>query len=160
MPVRYERWSLLTQINGYRTFESTVRAHMMNNDPINTNRLFDFCLYPSIGEDLYFVRMTAFFSPDVTGNHTFWFMGDDWALLFIGESSDNTQLVTSLSRYTSVYKTKYSGIMHLVKDRMYYMEVLFYDIGGNDWLSLTMVRPGDEDRINVSFDYLYPADDF
>ena len=41
---------------------------------------------------------------------------------------------------------------------MYYMEVIFYEKGGNEWLILTMIRPGDDDRINVSFDFLYPGE--
>ena len=49
---------------------------MLDNDPVDTKYIFDFCLFPSIGEDDFFVRMTAFFSPDVTGDHSFWFKGN------------------------------------------------------------------------------------
>ena len=52
-----------------------------------------------------------------------------------------------------------SGEIHLVKDKMYHMEVIYYNKTGGEtggaWLMLDMMRPGDEDLIPVSFDYLY-----
>ena len=39
--------------------------------------------------------------------------------------------------------------------KRYYMEVLFHQGPGSDWLMLSMIRPGDEDRIIVGADHLY-----
>lgn len=39
--------------------------------------------------------------------------------------------------------------------KMYYMELLFYQGTGGDHLLLSMIRPGDEDRIIVGADHLY-----
>ena len=36
------------------------------------------------------------------------------------------------------------------------MEVLLSDAGGNDWIGLAMIQPGDVEQIPVSLDYLYP----
>ena len=48
------------------------------------------------------------------------------------------------------------GEKFLEKEKLYYIEVLFYEGHGNDYLVLSMTRPGDEDRMIVSTDHLYP----
>ena len=50
-----------------------------------------------------------------------------------------------------------SGTKYLEADQMYYIEVLYYDVDGNDWLVFDMIRPGDQDMIPVSLKYLYPG---
>ena len=74
---------------------------MQRNSPARVTRLDTFDCFPSIGEDNYLVRMIALFSPDVTGTHSFWLRGDDWAILLIGD--DHT-----VESRTVVAELKYS----------------------------------------------------
>ena len=48
------------------------------------------------------------------------------------------------------------GSKYLVKDRMYYMEMLWGEHSLGDWFKIVMKRPGDPELTHVTLNYLYP----
>ncbi|XP_066910743.1 uncharacterized protein [Clytia hemisphaerica] len=159
IPVKYEFWS--KSMSSFTSFESTARLHMERQIPARITRLDSFDCYPSTDQDLYFVRMITLFSPDVTGTHSFWLRGDDWAMLFIGddETMESKKLVAQFQASDGTFSGAHSGSKYLEADKMYYMEVLHYEGVGSDWLVVEMIRPGDQDRVQVSLNFLYPVKD-
>ncbi|XP_066916415.1 uncharacterized protein [Clytia hemisphaerica] len=153
-PVKFEM--MHTTISNFDNFESEFRSRFANGYQ-KTVYQSDFNIYPSMG-DTYAVRMQALFSPDVTGTYSFWLRGDDYALLFIGEDEApaSRQFVAKRPNNYAYYHTDAKGEKFLEKEKLYYIELLFYEHFGGDWLICSMIRPGDVDRIIVSSDHLYP----
>ena len=83
-PVDYKWYTSWTH-GSFTNFESSVRNHIATHAYSKHRYLPDFNLYPAYG-DWYCVHLQALFSPDETGEYTFSMKGDDFAMVFIGDT--------------------------------------------------------------------------
>ena len=69
-------------------------------------------MYPSWG-DYYCVHLQALFSPDETGEYTFAMIGDDFAMLFIGDSDQaaSRKLVAQMGMASSDLTLRYLSLI-------------------------------------------------
>ena len=89
--------------NNFFQFETVVRNRINTGGVYRTHRQADFNQYPSENFDHFCVRMQALFSPDATGEYSFYLNGDDFGMLFIGddETSTSRKKVAQMSRGTT-----------------------------------------------------------
>ena len=85
----------------FTNFESSARNHIATRGLDKQRYLLDFNIYPGWG-DYYITHLQALFSPDETGEYSFYLQVDDFAMLFIGyndQAASRKLVVTTNSGY-------------------------------------------------------------
>ena len=129
----------------------------------HTTRLESFHGEPNIA-DRFTQRYTGFFTPKVTGNHTFWSQSDDYADVWLSEVLDAPGAAAggagggggvAINRTRVLYQRGYvPGMMRtnqlhqsrsaptpLEAGRRYLLEMRFAEGGGGDIFSVALIAP-------------------
>lgn len=99
--------------------------------------------------DDYAQRMYGFVVPEITGEYVFYIAADDAGSLFLSPDENpanvkqiaRTSVWTNPRQYTKSPSQK-SAPVKLEKGKKYYMEVIMFEGGGGDNLSIAWIVPG------------------
>jgi len=102
----------------------------------------------------YGARMCGYITAPESGNYTFWISSDDFSEFWISTDSlpSNKEKVAWVSGYCDFhqwnkYSTQKSGLIFLVKDNRYYIEILHKEGEQDDHCSVGWIKPSESDTI-------------
>jgi uncharacterized protein (DUF2141 family) len=100
--------------------------------------------YPDDSHEGYGARMSGYFVPQISTNHTFYLRSDDASKLFLSTNSQPSNKVELIfePNCCEPYTAHSSSPVFLVAGQRYYMEIIYKEGTGGDYAQVAVKTPG------------------